>query len=81
VSNLLLLLGVGLHGVDLVFRLGTDVSGVVTTVVHKLLALREVHHVGANTVHEVLRVRGEDENMVVGGQVSLEPYDGTEIQM
>jgi hypothetical protein len=105
VGNLLLLLGVGLHLVGLVLGPGSDVGRVVTSVVDHLLLDGEVHDVGADRVHEVLRVRGlarkskagrsastmsgsigvasthEDEDVVVGGEVSLEPDDGSEIQM
>lgn len=81
VCDFLLLLVVCLHLVDLVLLLGTDVGGVVTTVVHELLLLCQVHHVGADSVHEVGRVRGENKNVVVGGKVSLEPDDGSEIQV
>ena len=53
VGNLLLLLGVCLHLVDLVFGLGSDVGRVITTVVLHLLPDRQVHDVGADLVHEV----------------------------
>jgi ABC-type histidine transport system ATPase subunit len=37
--------------------------------------------VGADRVHEVLRVRGEDQDVVVRRQVGFQPDDGTQIQM
>lgn len=58
--DFLLLLGVGLHLVDLVFGPGSDVGCVVTTIVDELLLEGDVNDVGTDLVHEVGRVpRGQ----------------------
>ena len=94
-GNFFLLLGVGLHLVDLVFGLCSDIGRVVTTVVDHLLLGGQVHDVGTNFIHEIGGVRGKDlplglsnhlksqsyEDVVVSGQVGLEPDDGSQIQM
>jgi hypothetical protein len=60
VRDFLLLLGVGLHLVDLVFGPGSDIGRVVTTIVDELLLEGDVNDVGADLVHEVGRVpRGQ----------------------
>lgn len=56
--DFLLLLGVGLHLVDFVFRPGSDVGRVVTTIVDELLLEGNVDHVGTDLVHEIGRVPG-----------------------
>jgi len=38
---------------------------VVTTVVDELLVQGEIHNVGTDGVHEILRMRSDDKNMVV----------------
>jgi hypothetical protein len=81
VLDLVLLLGVRLHLVRLVLRLRAHVRRVVAAVVHELLVVRQVHDVGADRVHEVGRVRREDENVVVRREVRLEPHDGLEVQV
>jgi len=62
VSNLVLLLSVGLHLVDVVLGLGSNVSRVVSSVVDELLLHGEVHDVGADGVHEILGVGGLNSN-------------------
>lgn len=79
--DLVLLFLVCLHLVDLVLALGTDVRGVVTGVVDQFLLVGQVHDVCTYRVHEILRMRGDDEDVVVGGEVRLEPDDGAEIEM
>lgn len=79
--DFLLLLGVSLHLVNLVFALGSNVSGVVTTVVDKLLLGGQVHDVGTDSVHKVGRVRGQNQDVVVSGKVRFEPDDSTQIQV
>ncbi len=74
-------LGVSLHLVGLVLLLGSDVGGVVTTVGQELLLRGQIENVVSDGVHEIGRVRGEDENVVVGGKVSLEPNDGFQVQV
>ena len=81
VGDFLLLLVVGLHLIDLVLGLGTDVGRVVTTVVDELLLRRQVHDIRADAVHEVLRVRGDHQDVVVHRQVRLQPHDSLEIQV
>lgn len=54
VFDLLLLLHVLLHLVDLVLLSGLDIRVVVTTIVRQLLLGGEVHDVGADTVEEIL---------------------------
>lgn len=81
VSDFLLLFVICLHLVDLVLLLGLHVCGVITAVVDELLFHGKVHDVGADRVHEVLRVGCDDENVVVGGEVGLEPNNGTEIEV
>lgn len=39
------------------------------------------HNVRAHAVHEIGRVRGNDENVVVGRKVSFKPDDGFQIQV
>ena len=36
----------------------------------------QIHDVRADLVHEILRVGGDDEDVVVSREVSLEPSDG-----
>lgn len=67
VGDFLLLLSVGLHLVDLVLRPGSDVGGIVTTVVDKLLLEGDVDHVGTDFVHEIGRV--------ANGQLTASPQD------
>ena len=55
-GDLLLLLGVRFHLVDLVFTLGSDIGRVVTTIVDELFSYGEIHHVGTDFVHKVGRV-------------------------
>ena len=55
-GDLLLLLGKRLHLVHLVLALRPDVCRVVASVVDELLLHGQVHHVGADLVHEVGRV-------------------------
>ncbi len=58
--NLILLFLIRLHLIDLVLAFGSDVSGVVSSVVNKLLSDSKIHDVCTNGVHEILRVRSED---------------------
>lgn len=81
VSNLVLLFSIRFHLVDLVLGLCADVGGVVTGIVDHLLFYSEIHDVCADGVHEILGVGGDDEDVVVGGEVSFEPDDGAEIEM
>ena len=81
VRDFLLLLVVRLHLIDLVLTLGPDIGGIVTSVVHHLFLGREIHDVRADAVHEILRMRGDDEDMVVRREVCFQPDDGAKIQM
>ena len=65
VSDFLLLLSIGFHLVDLVFFLRLDVCGIIAGVVCQLFLQCEIHDVGADGIHKVLRVGGYDEDMVV----------------
>ena len=56
VGDFLLLLGVGLHLVDLVFRPCSNIGRLVTTVVDELLLEGDIDDVGTDFVHEVGRV-------------------------
>lgn len=80
-GDLLLLFGVRLHLVDLVLGFCLHVGRVVTGVVDQLLLRREVHDVRADRVHEILRVGGDDENVIVSREVRLKPDHRAEIQM
>lgn len=80
-SDFILLLVVGLHLIRLVLDLGLDVCRIVTSVVHHLFPHGQIHYVRAHRVHEILRMRGDDENMVVRRQVRLEPHHCAQIQV
>ena len=80
-SNFLLLLVVCLHLVDFVLLLGLHVGAVVTGIYHQLFLRRKIHDVGADTVHEILRVGSDNQDVVVSREVSFEPNDGSEVEM
>lgn len=80
-SVFLLLLVVGLHLVGRFLRARLDVGGVVTDIVDKLRLVSEVHDVRVDGVYEILRMRCDDEDVVVGGEVRFEPNDDAEIQV
>lgn len=79
--DLLLLLVIRLHLVHLVFLFGLDVCGVITCIVDQLLLHGKVHDVGTDGIEEILRVGSDDENVIIGGKIGLEPDDGAEIEM
>lgn len=79
VLDLILLLLVSLHLVGFVLLLGPDVGRVVTTVSQELSAHGQIEDVGADGIHEILRVGSEDENLGVLCEVSFKPYDSLEI--
>jgi hypothetical protein len=54
---------------------------VVTRVVYELALVREVNHVCADTVEEILGVRNEEENAGVVGELILQPHAGLHVQM
>jgi hypothetical protein len=87
VGNLILLLGVSLHLVGLVLGLGSDVGRVVSSVVGELLLMGQVHDVGADRVHKVLRVRGlefiQDKEIARVSEPTLpfSPHDNREWRM
>ena len=81
VGNFFLLLVVCFHLVHFVLRLCSHIRRVVTTIRNELLLDRQVNNVCANVVHKVCTVRCKHENMVVGRQVRLQPYDGFQVQV
>mmetsp|Transcript_1263 Transcript_1263/g.2727 ORF Transcript_1263/g.2727 Transcript_1263/m.2727 type:complete len:232 (-) Transcript_1263:414-1109(-) len=76
-----LFLLVAAHLVDLVLLLGLYKGVVVAVVVDKLLLLRQVDHVGAHTVHEILRVGHHHQDAGVLGQLLLEPHARLHVEM
>mmetsp|Transcript_46618 Transcript_46618/g.110866 ORF Transcript_46618/g.110866 Transcript_46618/m.110866 type:complete len:264 (-) Transcript_46618:588-1379(-) len=62
-------------------RPGFDVLVVVAAPHNQGSFLRELHDVGAHTVHEVLRVRGEQQRVGVAGQILLQPHAGPKVQV
>ena len=79
--DFLLLFMIRLHLVHLVLALRPHIRRVITRVVHKLLLLRQIHDVGAHAVHEVLRVGGDDEDVVVRREVGFKPHNGSQVQV
>jgi len=79
VLNLILLLLVSLHLVGVVLLLSSDVGRVVTTIGQELSAHGQIENVGADGIHEILRVGSEDENLRVLSEVSFKPHDSLEI--
>lgn len=79
--DLLLLLMIRLHLIYLVFGFCSDICRVITTIVHELLLHCQIHDVRTDGVHEILGMRREDEDMVVCGEIRLEPDDRSEIEM
>lgn len=73
--DLLLLLMIRLHQIYFVFGFCSDICRVITTIVHEFLLHRQIHDVRTDGVHEILRMRGEDEDMIVCGEIRLEPDD------
>ena len=63
--NLFLLLVIGLHLIHLVLLLGFDICGVIAVIVNQFLLHRKIHDIRANRVHKILRMRCDDEDMVV----------------
>ena len=59
---------------------GGDELVVVPGVVLQLV-LVDVNHIGAHSVHEILRVRNHKENLVPFAEVVFKPHDGLHIQV
>lgn len=74
-SNFILLLLVRLHLVDLVLLFCPYIRCVITGVIDHFFLVCEVHDIRTDTVHEILRVRCDDEDVIVGGQVCFQPDD------
>lgn len=72
---------VGFHLIGRVLRAHLDVGGVITDITDKVLLVRQVRDVRADRVYEILRVRCDGEDVVVGGEVLFEPDDSAEIQV
>lgn len=80
-GNFLLLFCVCFHLVYLVLLSCFNIGRIITGVVGKLLLQSEIHDIRANGVHEILRMGGDDEDMVISRKVSFQPNDGAEVQM
>mmetsp|Transcript_2154 Transcript_2154/g.6231 ORF Transcript_2154/g.6231 Transcript_2154/m.6231 type:complete len:639 (-) Transcript_2154:12-1928(-) len=81
VLDVRLLLLVALHLVGLVLLARAHEDLVVAAVVLELALVGEVHDVGADAVEEVLRVGDDQQALVVGGEVVLEPHAGAQVQV
>jgi hypothetical protein len=78
-SDFVLLLLVRLHLVYLVLFFRPYISRVVTSVVDHFLLGCQIHDIRTDTVHEILRVRCDYENVIVGRQVCFQPDDGAQV--
>lgn len=54
--NLILLLRVRLHLIDLILLLRPHIRRVIARIIDQLLLQRQIHDIGAHTVHEILRM-------------------------
>jgi hypothetical protein len=66
VSNFFLLLMVGFHLIDFVLLLCFHVCRIVAGIVYQFFLGREIHDVCADRVHEILRMGGDDKDVIVG---------------
>jgi hypothetical protein len=69
----------GLICFEFVFR--TDISVVVSTVVHEFTIDGKIHDLRADVVEEILRMGGEDKTMGIFREISFEPDHRFEIEM
>ena len=64
-GDFLLLFMIRLHLINLVLLLRLDVGRVITGIVYQLLLVCQVHDVRAHRVHKILRVGGDNQDMIV----------------
>lgn len=67
VGDFFLLFMVRLHLIDLVLLLRLDIRRIITVIIHKFLLGRKIHDVGANRIHKILRMGGDDEDVIICG--------------
>lgn len=79
--NLFLLFMVRFHLVDLILLFRLDVRSIITAVVDQFLLHGKIHNVSTDRVHEILRVRGDNKDVIVGGEVGLKPDNGPKIEV
>lgn len=67
---------VRLHLVDLVLSVRLDIHRVVTSIVHELFFVCDIHDVCAHRVHKIVGVIRGNKDVVIGGEVRLKPDNG-----
>jgi len=73
--DLVLLLVVGLHLVNLILLLRLDVSGIVSGVIHEFLLVGEIHDIRANAIHKILYIKGISKDRIGGAARNLPEND------